>query len=110
MAQNAAAATSVRVITYNVLAQVYAKSAWFPWTPRPLMKSKARRANVQKKLLALDADLMALQELDGYEPSEENDARWKSWLCEHGYESRYVQRTKKSNAKKDGSCVAWRAS
>ena len=46
----------------------------------------------------------------GYEPSEENDARWKSWLCEHGYESRYVQRTKKSNAKKDGSCVAWRAS
>ena len=63
MAQNAAAATSVRVITYNILAQVYAKSAWFPWTPRALMKSKARRANVQKKLLALDADLMALQEL-----------------------------------------------
>jgi CCR4-NOT transcription complex subunit 6 len=110
MAQNAAAATSVRVVTYNILAQVYAKSAWFPWTPRALMKSKARRANVQKKLLALDADLMALQELDGYEPSEENDARWKSWLREHGYESRYVQRTKKSNAKKDGSCVAWRAS
>jgi CCR4-NOT transcription complex subunit 6 len=110
MAQSAVASTSVRVITYNVLAQVYAKSAWFPWTPRALMKSKARRANLREKLLTLDADLMALQELDGYEPSEENDARWKSWLSEHGYESRYVQRTKTSNAKKDGSCVAWRAS
>ena len=102
---------ALRVATYNVLAQVYAKSSWFPWTERRLMKSKTRRDAIRTYIEKLNVDVLALQEVDGYEDDEENaksGGGWKTWLASRGYESTYVRRTNVSNAKKDGSCVAWR--
>ena len=102
---------ALRVATYNVLAQVYAKSSWFPWTERRLMKSKTRRDAIRTYIERLNADVLALQEVDGYEDDEENTKSgggWKTWLRSRGYDSTYVRRTNASNAKKDGSCVAWR--
>lgn len=94
---------NVRVVTYNVLASVYAKSAWFPWTERALMKAKKRLQRSREYIESLNADVLCLQELDNYD--EDGTTSWKSWLESRGYDSRHVRRT---NTKKDGSCVAWR--
>ena len=102
--------SSVRVVTYNVLANVYAKSAWFPWTERALMKAKSRLTRTREYIRELDADVLCLQELDGYDDdgsavTSTSLPSWRSWLESEGYDSRHVRRT---NTKKDGSCVAWR--
>lgn len=96
-------AANVRVVTYNVLASVYAKSAWFPWTERALMKAKMRLQRSREYIESLNADLLCLQELDNYD--DDGATSWKCWLESRGYDSRHVRRT---NTKKDGSCVAWR--
>ena len=100
---------ALRVATYNVLAQVYAKSSWFPWTERRLMKSKTRRDAIRTYIEKLNVDVLALQEVDGYEDDEENaksGGGWKTWLASRGYESTYVRRTNVSNAKR--MVRAWR--
>ena len=107
---NAMTSSSVRVVTYNVLANVYAKSAWFPWTERALMKAKSRLTRTREYIRELDADVLCLQELDGYDDdgsavTSTSLPSWRSWLESEGYDSRHVRRT---NTKKDGSCVAWR--
>ncbi|BBN12907.1 hypothetical protein MPTK1_5g23890 [Marchantia polymorpha subsp. ruderalis] len=83
----------LRIVSYNILAQAYVKSANFPHSPRSCLRWKNRSEAVVSRLLALDADLLCLQELDEYHTF------YKEILDKAGYGSVYVQR---GNKKKDG--------
>ncbi|OAE26693.1 hypothetical protein AXG93_3582s1060 [Marchantia polymorpha subsp. ruderalis] len=97
----------LRIVSYNILAQIVSL-AYLPdyWVDtgksRPEMKLwrgvvaqiwKNRSEAVVSRLLALDADLLCLQELDEYHTF------YKEILDKAGYGSVYVQR---GNKKKDG--------
>ena len=93
----------LRICTWNVLAQVYTRSSWFPWAPAAALKWKPRSAALLRDLAALRCDLLLLQEVD--EPQF-----WTEKLAAAGYDLRYKQRTTATGAKKDGCLVAWRTS
>ena len=92
-----------RVCTWNVLAQVYTRSSWFPWAPSSALKWKARSGALLRDLKCLSPDVLLLQEVD------EMPTFWEQQLASSGYEFRYKQRTQVTGAKKDGCLVAWRA-
>lgn len=92
---------SLRVCTWNMLAQVYTRSSWFPWAPPAALKWKARSAALARDIADLRCDLLLLQEVDEL-------PFWEAELARLGYEWRYKQRTQATGAKKDGCLVAWR--
>ncbi|XP_024526877.1 carbon catabolite repressor protein 4 homolog 4 [Selaginella moellendorffii] len=91
---------SFRVVSYNILAQVYVKSSLFPHSPSLCLKWKTRSEQVLSRLLSLDADLLCLQELDEFE------SFYKPLLESRGYSSIYVQR---SGKKRDGCGIIYKA-
>lgn len=101
---DAARGPSLRVATWNVLAQCYTRSSWFPWSPPAALKQKPRFAALLRDVTALDACLLCLQEVDEY------DTFWRNSLSGLGYQSLWKQRTQQTNPKKDGVLLAWRGS
>ncbi|XP_024992001.1 carbon catabolite repressor protein 4 homolog 4 isoform X1 [Cynara cardunculus var. scolymus] len=88
-----------RVVSYNILAQVYVKSSKFPYSPAPCLKWKARSSVVLDVLKSLDADILCLQELDEY------DNFYKEKVEKHGYSSIYIKR---SGRKSDGCGIFYK--
>ncbi|KAG8375264.1 hypothetical protein BUALT_Bualt10G0082400 [Buddleja alternifolia] len=82
-----------RLVSYNVLAQAYVKSAYFPHSPALCLKWKARSEAVLTILKSLEADFLCLQEVDEY------DTFYKKKMESLGYASIYIQR---SGRKRDG--------
>ncbi|MCO5590468.1 hypothetical protein L7F22_044438 [Adiantum nelumboides] len=91
--------SSFRIVSYNVLAQSYVKSANFPHSPSPCLRWKARSKALLERLLSFRADILCLQELDEF------DSFFKGQLDSHGYSSIYVKRPGK---KKDGCGIFYR--
>ena len=96
--------SSLRVATWNVLAQCYTRSSWFPWSRPTALRQKPRFAALRRDILALDAALLCLQEVDEY------DTFWRDELSSLGYQSQWKQRTQRTNPKRDGVLVAWKPS
>ncbi|XP_077234794.1 DNAse I-like superfamily protein [Tasmannia lanceolata] len=88
-----------RVVSYNILAQVYVKSSLFPHSPKPCLKWKARSQAILTVLKSLEADFFCLQELDEY------DDFYKGNMEHHGYSSIYIQR---SGQKRDGCGIFYK--
>ncbi|KAK1696884.1 hypothetical protein QYE76_013581 [Lolium multiflorum] len=88
-----------RLVSYNILAQVYVKSAFFPHSPSASLKWKARSKAVLAELKSFQADLMCIQELDEYETF------YKKNMESSGYSSIYVQR---SGDKRDGCGIFYK--
>ncbi|KAH7447330.1 hypothetical protein KP509_01G101600 [Ceratopteris richardii] len=84
---------SIRLVSYNILAQTYVRSTCFPHSPSPCLRWKARSKALIERLLSFNADILCLQELDAFE------SFYKEQLDDHGYSSIYVQRP---GRKKDG--------
>ncbi|XP_024019216.1 carbon catabolite repressor protein 4 homolog 4 isoform X1 [Morus notabilis] len=82
-----------RLVSYNILAQVYVKSSNFPHSPSACLKWKARSKAVLAVLKNLGADFLCLQEVDEYE------SFYKGNMESCGYSSIYIQRT---GQKRDG--------
>ncbi|XP_038899225.1 carbon catabolite repressor protein 4 homolog 4 isoform X1 [Benincasa hispida] len=82
-----------RFVSYNILAQVYVKSCYFPHSPSICLKWKARSQAILAVLKNLEADFFCLQEVDEY------DSFYKGNLERCGYSSLYIQR---SGQKRDG--------
>ena len=97
------AAQQLRVATYNVLAQCYTRSSWFPWSPSASLKWKQRGAALLRDIDALSADVLLLQECEDCEPF------WVPALRQRGYEGLWKKRTEVTGAKKDGCAIFWRA-
>lgn len=89
----------IRVVSYNILAQVYVKSVLFPHSPSPCLRWKARSQAILERLLSLKADILCLQELDEFE------SFYKGQLDNYGYSSIYVKR---SGKKRDGCGIFFR--
>ncbi|GMH09624.1 hypothetical protein Nepgr_011465 [Nepenthes gracilis] len=87
------------VVSYNILAQVYVKREFFPHSPSPCLKWKARSQAVLGLLKSLRADFFCLQEVDEYEDFYRRDVE------QHGYSSIYIQR---SGQKRDGCGVFYK--
>ncbi|XP_024538802.1 carbon catabolite repressor protein 4 homolog 4 [Selaginella moellendorffii] len=90
---------SFRVVSYNILAQVYVKSSLFPHSPSLCLKWETRSEQVLSRLLSLDADLLCLQELDEFE------SFYKPLLESKGYSSIYIQR---SGNRRDGCGIIYK--
>lgn len=88
-----------RVVSYNILAQVYVKSSLFPHSPSPSLRWKARSQAILSVLKNLEADFLCLQELDEY------DGFYKGNLESIGYSSIYIQR---SGQKRDGCGIFYK--
>ncbi|XVF52183.1 hypothetical protein PTKIN_Ptkin04bG0244200 [Pterospermum kingtungense] len=88
-----------RLVSYNILAQVYVKSSLFPHSPSPCLRWKARSQALLTLLKNLRADFFCLQEVDEYE------SFYKKNMEDHGYSSIYVQR---SGQKRDGCGIFYK--
>ncbi|KAI3468486.1 hypothetical protein Pfo_025149 [Paulownia fortunei] len=88
-----------RLISYNILAQAYVKSASFPHSPAPCLKWKARSQAILTILKSLEADFLCLQEVDEY------DTFYKKNMESLGYASIYIQR---SGRKRDGCGIFYK--
>ncbi|KAI8530890.1 hypothetical protein RHMOL_Rhmol11G0095200 [Rhododendron molle] len=88
-----------RLVSYNILAQAYAKSEQFPHSPSPCRKWKTRSQAILTLLKGLEADFLCLQEVDEY------DSFYKGNLESHGYASVYIQRSRK---KPDGCGIFYK--
>ncbi|KAF9626750.1 hypothetical protein IFM89_038968 [Coptis chinensis] len=88
-----------RIVSYNILAQVFVKSSYFPHSPSPCLRWKARSQAVLTVLKSLESDFLCLQELDEY------DCFYKEKLETDGYSSIYVQR---SGQKRDGCGIFYK--
>ncbi|KAK1285220.1 hypothetical protein QJS10_CPB20g01082 [Acorus calamus] len=88
-----------RLVSYNILAQVYVKSSFFPHSPSPSLKWKARSQAILTVLKSFKADFLCIQELDEY------DSFYKAKMGSLGYSSMYVQRT---GQKRDGCGIFYK--
>ncbi|CDP15692.1 unnamed protein product [Coffea canephora] len=87
------------LVSYNVLAQAYVKSALFPHSPSSCLKWKARSQATLTVLKNLGADFLCLQEVDEY------DSFYMMNMENLGYSSIYVQR---SGQKRDGCAIFYK--
>ncbi|ETW00968.1 hypothetical protein, variant [Aphanomyces invadans] len=89
------------LMTYNVLAQCYVKSSFFPYCDPKALRWKRRSAMLigQIKAFSPRPDILCLQECDQY------DTFWQSQMAAIGYTSLYL---KKTGTKKDGVGLFWR--
>ncbi|XP_068637233.1 carbon catabolite repressor protein 4 homolog 4 [Aristolochia californica] len=88
-----------RIVSYNILAQVYVKSSSFPHSPSACLKWKARSQAILEVLKSLEADFLCIQELDEYENF------YKGQMEGTGYSSIYIQRT---GQKRDGCGILYK--
>ncbi|XP_074582973.1 carbon catabolite repressor protein 4 homolog 4 isoform X1 [Curcuma longa] len=88
-------------ISYNILAQVYVKSSYFPHSPSSCLKWKARSESVLTDFKNLNADFFCIQELDEY------NSFYKSKMESLGYSSLYIKRVGK---KRDGCGIFYKPS
>ncbi|XP_057448796.1 carbon catabolite repressor protein 4 homolog 4 isoform X2 [Lotus japonicus] len=81
------------LVSYNILAQVYVKSAFFPYSPPASLKWKHRSNSILEVLKGLGADFFCLQEVDEF------DKFYKGSMQALGYSSIYMKR---NGQKRDG--------
>eukprot|EP00656_Telonema_subtile_P058335 TRINITY_DN9854_c0_g1_i4.p1 TRINITY_DN9854_c0_g1~~TRINITY_DN9854_c0_g1_i4.p1 ORF type:complete len:380 (+),score=103.24 TRINITY_DN9854_c0_g1_i4:147-1286(+) len=91
---------SLRVVQYNVLADVYAKPDWFPYCNPAYLGWDYRKANLMMELIAMDADILCLQEVDRY-----GDFFLPELRC-RGYRGVFAKRPHKQ--KRDGCAVFYK--
>ncbi|KAJ1462573.1 Endonuclease/exonuclease/phosphatase [Pelagophyceae sp. CCMP2097] len=98
----------VRVVSYNVLAEIYATQHAYPYCERWALDWQYRVRTVVHELVASDADVLCLQEAqrDHYERDLEPALRAR------GYEGYFTQKSRESMGaagKVDGCAVFWKA-
>lgn len=86
--------SSIRVVSYNVLAQAYTRPSYFPWTTDLSFESRWKR--IEKTLNSLNADVYALQEVDQPDVFE-------TYFKKHNFDFYFKQRT---GQRKDGCVIA----
>ena len=77
------------VLTYNVLADLYATSELYHYTPSWALSWNYRRQNILKEIVMHDADILCLQEVQ----SDHFEDFFQGELGKHGYTSVYKKKT-----------------
>lgn len=88
------------LVSYNILAQVYVKSSFFPYSPPSSLKWKYRSNSILDVLKNLGADFFCLQEVDEF------DSFYKGKMQELGYSSIYMKRS--GEKKRDGCGIFYK--
>ncbi|KAJ4916989.1 Carbon catabolite repressor protein 4-like protein 4 [Raphanus sativus] len=91
-----------RLVSYNILAQVYVKSSLLPHSPPACLKWKARSQAILGVLKKLEADFFCLQEVDEY------DSFYRKNMDSLGYSGIYIQRS--GQRKRDGCAIFYKPS
>ena len=93
----------LRICTFNVLAQCYIRSTYFPYCPSSALKWKRRFTLLKKAIEGISPPphIFCLQECDSYGNS------WLPYMTSLGYEGMYM---KKTNGRKEGIALFWRKS
>ncbi|NOK38887.1 hypothetical protein HMI49_37445 [Corallococcus exercitus] len=87
----------LRIASYNILADAYVKPEWFPHTPADLLRPRSRDALLARRILALDADIVCLQEVE-----PDSFAALQEALAPRGYAGVMAQ---KQQGRPDGCAV-----
>uniref|UniRef100_A0AAV1UI35 Endonuclease/exonuclease/phosphatase domain-containing protein n=1 Tax=Peronospora matthiolae TaxID=2874970 RepID=A0AAV1UI35_9STRA len=91
------------VMTYNVLAQCYVRSSFFPYCKPSELRWKTRSKRLESVFassLPVMPDVICLQEVDNYSEF------WAGALNKLGYEGQFIKKTRN---KQDGVAVFWNA-
>lgn len=81
-----------RVLTYNVLSEIYATRQMFPYCPVWALTWSFRRELLQREIQAYNADIICLQEVQG----DHYKSFFYPMMAEWGYEGWYLQKTRES--------------
>jgi mRNA deadenylase 3'-5' endonuclease subunit Ccr4 len=92
---------SFTVATYNILASTYIRPEWYAGVPAALLRPESRVPAVVRRVAALDADILCLQEVE-----RDVFAALDRFLGPLGYAARYEQ---KGRGKPDGCATFLRA-
>lgn len=99
---------TVRVVSYNTLAEIYANQGVYPYCPNWALSWQFRRDLIIRELLRLDADLVCLQEVQADHFLSMLNPAMKA----AGYDSQYKQKTRESmglEGKVDGCAFFYKA-
>lgn len=97
-----------RVVTYNILADIYATTQIFPYCPKWAMNWRYRRVQIMREIVSYDADVICLQEVQ-----QDHYQQYLLPLLENlGYEGLYKAKTRDNSAsgKVDGCAILYRRS
>ncbi|GLE06201.1 hypothetical protein PINS_up015443 [Pythium insidiosum] len=97
---HAASGDHLIVMTYNVLAQCYVRSSFFPYCAPSVLRWKNRSKCLEEvfsKELTVKPHIVCLQEVDNF------DEFWARTMRNLGYQGMYVQKVRK----KDGVAIFW---
>ncbi len=96
---------SIRVVSYNILAEIYATPQMFPYCPTYALSWQYRRNLILRELLSFEADVICLQEVQ----KDHFERFLAGALRKHGYESVYKAKTRdnflNSQGKIDGCAI-----
>lgn len=99
---------SVRVLSYNILAEIYSSSQTFPDCPSWALAWTYRKRNLIREIEEYDADILCLQEVQ----ADHYENHFVPYFTRKGYQSCYKVKTREAMGRKgkiDGCATIFRA-
>lgn len=96
-----------RVLTYNILSEIYANKQQFPKCPSWALAWTFRKRNLIREMAQYDADIICLQELQ----ADHYDDHFRPYFSRLGYDGVYKTKTRESMGRKgkiDGCATFYR--
>ncbi|GJD09382.1 Carbon catabolite repressor protein 4 homolog 1 [Galdieria sulphuraria] len=96
-----------RVLTYNCLAEIYTSESLYTNCPDWALSWTYRRHNLLREILAYDADIMCLQEIQ----ADHYEAHLKPAFIRNGYDGVYKVKSREAmgqRGKMDGCATLWK--
>lgn len=99
---------SFTIVSYNIIAQSHIKREMYPYCAKDTLRWAYRRRRLQVELESMDADILALQEVDHW------GTFFQDQLAQRGYDGFFCEKERRRTSisdqqqPKDGLVVAWR--
>lgn len=96
-----------RVLSYNILSEIYATSRYYPGCPSWALAWTYRKRNLIREMALFDADILCLQELQ----ADHYEDHFRPYFSRLGYASCYKVKTRESMGRKgkiDGCATFFR--
>ena len=99
---------TIRVVTYNVLAEIYTNKQMYPYCPLWALSWNFRRRNLMRQMTRFDADIYCLQEVQ----ADRFEQFFYPTFRANGYEGLYKKKTREAMGRKgkvDGCAIFFKA-
>lgn len=100
--------STIRVVTYNVLAEIYTNKQMYPYCPLWALSWNFRRRNLMRQMTQFDADIYCLQEVQ----ADRFEQFFYPTFRANGYEGLYKKKTREAMGRKgkvDGCAIFFKA-